>query len=540
MLLANLRRIILGFAAVGLLFSAASGQDTSVKETPPKVNAQYIPANAFAAVVADPQQALARKELELMPREIFAAAGDKELGFDPTQISRFIGFLSAGETLVEEPPKFGMILRFAARPKLSEQLIRGTEKTTLQGRPYYKAEFDQLPSFYMPDANTLLIAPDEMMQQMVAAKDVQSPLVKLLTSSPPGDAATAYVAVEQIKAQLKEASEGAPVPRPLEPLLTIPDELKSLRLDLSAEKLALNGKITLTAYDADAAQRLDKVLQDALKFGISIAKAEIAKDLDVDDPVQKATLAYINRVGGSFEEMLRPKREGDKLVINLDGQVASPGVLVALLLPAVQAAREAARRAQSANNLRQLSLALHNYHTAHGSLPPAASRDKDGKPLLSWRVHILPQVGRVDLYERFHLDEPWDSEHNKKLLEEMPDLYRNPNLPGTSTTNYLAVTGKGTLFDGVEGPSFDDVKDGLSNTMMLVEANPDRAVEWTRPADLEVDFERPMAGLGDLRPGGFQSVFADGAVHFISQSIDPEVLKALFTRAGKEVLRGDF
>jgi hypothetical protein len=526
-------RKLLGSIAVACLLTSAAGAQDAVE----KINPQYIPANACAAAVVDPQRALARKDLELLPREIMAAAGEKELGFDPTQIRRFIGFVVAGETL-REPPQFGMILRFDARPKLSEQLVRGTTKGTLEGRPYFKADDEQLPSFYMPDANTLLIAPDPVMQKMVKAKDVQSPLVKLLAASPPGDTATAYVAVEQIKAQLKEASKQAPLPEPLQPLLSIPDDLKSLRLDLDVQQLAVTGKVTMTAYDAAAAQRLDKVLQDSLKFGISIAKAQMSSELDLDDPVQKATLAYINRLGGAFEELLKPQRQGATLVINLDGQIASPGVLVALLLPAVQAARESARRLQSSNNLKQISLAMHGIHSAHGALPPAAIRDQAGKPLLSWRVQILPYLEQQDLYDQFHLDEPWDSEHNKKLLEKMPAVYRNPNTPSGSTTNYLAVTGKGTMFDGAKGISFDHVKDGLTNTIMVVEADPDRAVEWTRPSDLEVDFERPLAGLGHLRAGGFQATLGDGSVHFISNSIDPQVLKALFTRSGREVVSG--
>ena len=99
-------------------------------------------------------------------------------------------------------------------------------------------------------------------------------------------------------------------------------------------------------------------------------------------------------------------------------------VMLALLLPAVQAAREAARRAQCTNNLKQIGLAMHNYASANGAFPPAAIYDANGKPLLSWRVLILPYLEQDSLYKQFHLAEPWDSPHNKRtLLAQVPPLF---------------------------------------------------------------------------------------------------------------------
>ena len=112
--------------------------------------------------------------------------------------------------------------------------------------------------------------------------------------------------------------------------------------------------------------------------------------------------------------------------------IAIIAVLIALLLPAVQSAREAARRAQCVNNLKQIGLAMHNYASANGGFPPAAIVDPRGKPLLSWRVAILPYLDANPLYAKFKLDEPWDSPHNKELLKYMPAVYGCPsrNLAG--------------------------------------------------------------------------------------------------------------
>src|SRR5208337_936304 len=101
-------------------------------------------------------------------------------------------------------------------------------------------------------------------------------------------------------------------------------------------------------------------------------------------------------------------------------------VLIALLLPAVQSAREAARRAQCVNNIKQIMLAMHNYISANNAFPRDIT-DKNGKPLLSWRVAILPYVEQGVLFDKFKLDEPWDSPHNQELLKYMPLVYQCPS-----------------------------------------------------------------------------------------------------------------
>ncbi|MCC6126433.1 MAG: DUF1559 domain-containing protein [Pirellulales bacterium] len=221
--------------------------------------------------------------------------------------------------------------------------------------------------------------------------------------------------------------------------------------------------------------------------------------------------------------------------------VMSPAnpVAIGLLLPAVQAAREAARRARSMNNLKQISLALLNHEAANNVLPPAFKADKGGKPLLSWRVLILPYLEENSLYEQFKLDEPWDSEHNKKLLDKMPDVYKNPNsrLAGEGKTNYLAVRGAKTIFSGGTGTKIRDISDGTSNTITVVEASDERAVPWTKPDDFEYDENDPIEGLVGFRSGIFLAAFADGHVQAISQSIDAKVLKACFTRDGGEAVQ---
>ncbi|HEU5116130.1 MAG TPA: DUF1559 domain-containing protein, partial [Isosphaeraceae bacterium] len=215
-------------------------------------------------------------------------------------------------------------------------------------------------------------------------------------------------------------------------------------------------------------------------------------------------------------------------------------VAVALLLPAVSSAREAARRAQSTNNLKQIGLAMHNYHDVHGEFPSDIC-DAEGKPLLSWRVRILPFLEQQALYNQFHLDEPWDSDHNKKLIEQYQiAVYTAPtsNPAPAGQTYYQHFVGGGALFEKCEGVKLQEITDGTSNTIMCVEAG--TAVPWSRPADPPYDPEKPLPKLGGPGySGGFNALFADGSVHFLKNTIAEETLRALITRAGGEVVSAD-
>ncbi|HEX4147296.1 MAG TPA: DUF1559 domain-containing protein [Pirellulales bacterium] len=216
------------------------------------------------------------------------------------------------------------------------------------------------------------------------------------------------------------------------------------------------------------------------------------------------------------------------------GSPATAGVLVALLLPAVQQAREAARRNQAMNQLKQIDIALQNYHDVFKKFPPAASCDANGKPLLSWRVKILPYIGEAALYNEFHLDEPWDSEHNKQLLEKMPDIYKDPRMGDLGNkTVYLVPTGDAVMFFNNAGANMKVVTDGTSKTILVVEADPENAVPWTKPEDMKIDPDNPAAGLAS-NGGVFLVAAVDGSVHLLAPDIDSAALWALFTRAGRE------
>jgi tRNA A-37 threonylcarbamoyl transferase component Bud32 len=189
---------------------------------------------------------------------------------------------------------------------------------------------------------------------------------------------------------------------------------------------------------------------------------------------------------------------------------------------------------ETKKHLRKIGKAMHAYHKEHGHLPPPALRAADGRPLLSWRVLLLPHLDAADLYKQFHLDEPWDSAHNRTLLEKIPPVYAaeafNTRVP--HGTLYQLATGPGTLFEGRQGPPLDAIKDGPEQTILLVEAG--ESVEWTKPLDVAVTAGKPLPSLGGTFWEGFYALFADGKERFLRRPVEERTLRALLTPAGGE------
>jgi prepilin-type processing-associated H-X9-DG protein len=217
---------------------------------------------------------------------------------------------------------------------------------------------------------------------------------------------------------------------------------------------------------------------------------------------------------------------------------------IALFLPAVQQAREAARRAQCQNNLRQIGLALMNYETVYGTFPPAFVADENGKPMHSWRVLILPYLEQQALYDSYDFSQPWDGPNNSRLLSQMPATFRCPSDPsGTNatTTAYVGAFGEHCIFRGSKPVRFSEIMDGSANTLMVGEAT-DAGIPWMKPDDIDVALHPTLSdpkGFTSHHARGVNFLLADGSVRFIVQSIDAKSLQAMFTRDGGETI-GDY
>ena len=211
--------------------------------------------------------------------------------------------------------------------------------------------------------------------------------------------------------------------------------------------------------------------------------------------------------------------------------------------------RQGGDRAVSVNNLKQIGLAIHNYAGVYaGKLPPAASssvKNKDGKPLLSWRVAILPFIEQESLYRQFDLDQPWDHPTNKKLIAKMPAIYRIPGGDDKEgMTHYRTLVGPGAALTpmNVNGElrtryKIGNIPDGTSNTIFVVEAR--EPTIWTRPDDLTFDPKGPLPRFG-IHPDGFNVLLGDGSVRFLSSKISETTLRNAITADDGQPLGPDW
>lgn len=205
----------------------------------------------------------------------------------------------------------------------------------------------------------------------------------------------------------------------------------------------------------------------------------------------------------------------------------------------------AARRSQCKNNLKQIGLALHNYHDQYGCFPPAYLADENGRPMHSWRVLLLPFLDQVVLYKKYRFEEPWDGPNNCKLADQIVAVYNCPSdAPdqkhnASSMTSYLAVVGPETAWPGSSSTSFEKFKDGTSNTLLVVEVA-NSGIHWMEPRDLHVLQMSPTVnaksgqGISSRHTGGAHLLRADGSVWYVSEQITPEQVRALLTPAGDD------
>jgi hypothetical protein len=260
------------------------------------------------------------------------------------------------------------------------------------------------------------------------------------------------------------------------------------------------------------------------------------------------------------------------IVTGIVGNVAIALAVVFGLLPAVQ---ETANQKQCMINLLTIVRAMHNYHDTLGSFPPSVASSKEGKPLHSWRVLLLPFLHQKKLYEQFKLDEPWDSPANQALLSKMPKEYAPPGEnfpPDDGGTHIMVFTGKDAPFDPGEPPKwlgdpmykgvlesmqlrFDpplakplycfgkrpyisSFVDGTMNTILLVEA--DERVPWTKPQDLPYHADQPLPKLGGLHRNRFFVALVDGTVRSVSNKTSEATIRAAITPNGGEIMGPDW
>jgi hypothetical protein len=205
------------------------------------------------------------------------------------------------------------------------------------------------------------------------------------------------------------------------------------------------------------------------------------------------------------------------------------------------------RRVECINNLKHITLALQNYHDAHGTFPPAYFADKNGRPMHSWRVLILPFMDEGKLYDQYDFNEPWDGPNNSKLAAKIPRVFQCPSNYGreqSQMTSYVVVVGPETAWPGEKATKLADMTDGSSNTILVVEVA-DSGIHWMEPRDFHV-LQMSTAvnatsgqGISSKHPGIAHVSLADGSTRSVSQDWSPQTLKALLTINGGETIDWD-
>jgi hypothetical protein len=230
------------------------------------------------------------------------------------------------------------------------------------------------------------------------------------------------------------------------------------------------------------------------------------------------------------------KRSPWQFFVNAFAVLALAVIVMAILLPA-GGSREASPRTQCKNNLKQIVLALHNYHDAYGCFPPAYIADKQGRPMHSWRVLILPFVEFKPIYQQYRFDEPWNGPHNRELTSLNLNLFHCPAEKSSDTdgeTNYLVVVGPKTVFPGEKCVRISEIAAG---TILLVEVD-NSGIKWGEPRDLSfieaVRGINPKLGLGisSRHEGGAQCAFANGSVRFLPNNTPPGHLRSFLELDG--------
>jgi hypothetical protein len=405
----------------------------------------------------------------------------------------------------------------------------GFDERAFAGKTYYMS--GDLPPMagYWPDDRTVVLADEPTLRAILSsAGKVESPLARRLRGIGTSHDLAVVIALEPVRDHVAVLVEEAEVDgeQAIVQLMAAAQELDALSIvaDLEGDPMA---EVVLDGRSAEKAVEIEKLAIELREMGRQMTGAYRG----TLPPDEQAALGPLLDLAGRALEGVAVARDERRVTVTLARPKGLDEAVPTLLAGAQEAARRGALQTQRMNNLKWIGLAMHHHAAHHGSFPPAVIRDEEGKPLYSWRVAILPFLEEAALYDQFDREKPWDSSHNVKLIEQMPEVFLTPGDPNDGKTRYVVFTGEGTPFGLEEGPGFAQIRDGTSNTIMVVEAGPDKAVEWTRPQDLTYNSEDPVAALGEVPDDTFPALFCDGSVRMIAVDLDAEVLRCLIQHA---------
>ena len=500
------------------------------------VDLKFVPRDALLVAAIRPSRLLARDEFSEMTKLFKDDLSDdpSRLDFESVDALRVV-LLPTNEGGRMEPDGIGFMLRF----NKANDYIRDaftTDAGEFAGHAIMKNHSEYAAQI---DDRTLLTANDlPILRRMLAAGDNEPNREQWVgewraNAKKDGLAAVNISRLKPILESIKDRNDDGrdPFLNSLDVLGSIWSESKHAVVSLSLEE-PMNGQIELTANNEKAAASSIETAKALVTLGRNMLSG-VRDSASRNGGDLAVTALQFADLGESMLDTTKFSR--DQEIVSADFELDSTVVrsAVTFLVPATTAARSAARRAQDMNSIRQIMLGLLNYESAHGHFPAARMLGPDGKTVHSWRVAILPYLEQNSVYDQYRQDEPWDSPHNIKLLDQMPAVYRSALTPRDSTNaSFFVFTGPDAAFDGTTKRRLRDIRDGTSKTLFLIDAK--RDIPWTKPEDIPFDMTRELPDLTGHRAAGNIVGFGDGSVRFLAKDLDREVLKRLITIQGGE------
>ena len=532
--------VVAGLLVAGIRAPRGTAMQAAVAAQPDTKDEQrfdlsFVPADAAFALACKPAAMFnepALKSAQPLLTEFFGSYGIPVEQIDQFTITGL--FLSDGTYgFTTDAMKSSARIILRTNQPIEPSTLRAPGAATMiesrfEGHSYFHAPDGRQPldyGYFLPDRRTAVMAAIKDIQQMISSGNAARSAPEWIGKEVSSASGQIIFAVNgqsfPFATQRTELIGGYP----LQMIAPILEETKTVvgSIDISG---GLKANARAICSTPAGAEKVAKTLE-ALKTLASNTVDQVRRGrtgAERNDEV-------IASLAAAAEQLLAASQiEQSDVVVNVkvDSTFDTAGELAALF-SAGKKARDAARSMQSKNHLKQIALALHNYQDARGHFPPAVLYGPDGKTPHSWRVAILPYMEQSVLYDRYHLDEPWDSPHNLTLAKEAPAVFRHPQELKSTNTAYFVLTGPKTVFSGKEGVKLGEIKDGTANTLMVIEAR--RDVPWTKPEDIPYAADKPVPKLGGYLPGGFYAALCDGSIIFLHDPFNEAILRLLITKA---------
>lgn len=520
--------------------------DTSTLGPKNNLNTAYLPSDAGVAMVLHPARVAQAPGIGVEVGELLKRALGRELGdmIPPTNIARLV---YASQLNAVGAAETSIVIEFTAptdgaaffRQFISQDDTLTVAEKELEGVKYLTAEMPpQLPipnmppqvvfSSFAPNENTLVVVPGELDSRMLKGEPATGHMADRLAHADLNKDAIILVSLESDAAMGRQMSDemNAAMANPMNPIgqqmqavKPIIDQLPNIRaLSISAD-LSSDPMLQATVYatkDDVAGQ-----LSDALNVLIGTGKVLLPTYMEaVQGDPNMAEMKPLLDVASLAIESLTVVQEGAQAKATLNKPAGFDAAIKPVLADAITQMDKDAARSVVFERMFTVLEALAKYNDENDAFPAPAIRDEAGNAMLSWRVAILPQLGQEELYNQFHLNEPWDSEHNKTLIAKMPENFlTDGDQPGM--TRFLAFTGENTV---LETPDVHPMM--MMSKLAVVQVGPDKAVPWTSPQDVVYTSENLIASLGQLDEDGAIAMMFDGRPNLIPLDAEADLLES--------------